>query len=99
MKITASAINSIRNITNIVNNKGVQKTQQLQNDTFIRTCSFGQTDKEDSKSFDKFKQWSDEVGFLDFAQEIISKTWCFAGKKANWFGERYKVYGTDAMCQ
>lgn len=74
MKITASTINSIRNITNIVNNKGVQKTPQLQNDTFIRTCSFGQADKEDSKSFNKFKQWSDEVGFLDFAQEIISRT-------------------------
>ena len=36
---------------------------------------------------------------LEKIQEIVSKTWCFAGKKANWFGERYKVFGTDAMYQ
>ena len=27
----------------------------------------------------------------DSNPRFVSKTWCFAGKKANWFGERYKV--------
>ena len=35
----------------------------------------------------------------DSNPRFVSKTWCFAGKKANWFGERYKVFGTDAMYQ
>ena len=74
MQITASAINSIKSITNFVNSKQIQKTPQLANDAFVRTCSFGNSSQEDDKSFDKFKQWSDEVGFLDFAREIISTT-------------------------
>ena len=35
----------------------------------------------------------------DSNPRFVSKTWCFAGKKAKWFGERYKVFGTDAMYQ
>ena len=74
MQITASALNSVRNITNIFTNKRVVSTPQLANDTFVRTCSFGNAPKEDNKSYEQFKKWSDEVGFLDCAQEIISKT-------------------------
>lgn len=74
MQITVSALNSVKNITNLVSNKRSQNSPQLANDTFIRTCSFGNSTKEDDKSYEKFRQWSDEVGFLDFAQEIISST-------------------------
>ena len=73
MQITPFGINSIKYISNN-NNLNRTKMTQLSNDMFVRTTSFGNTNKTDDKSFEKFEQWAKETEFTTYAPDIIART-------------------------